>query len=422
MARSLQAVSIERAPMALYGDPPTMTRGQPHAGAQEESLADNSVRICLFGAVGHNIGDESVAIATLDELRARFPSAQFALASRRPRATAHATGIPTFLGGQMGMASAWRQLRRSTHLLVGGGTLIQDALYAGVPWKGTMPSAVLVAEIARRMAIPVASVSIGVEPLGSRINQNLARRLVSGLDPLIVRDASSAQVLTALGTPNEMIHVAADPAFLLSEEELQPSVKALLRSPYVAVSVLRENLLPENYREAFVRACLAAVHGGRQLVFVPMDDRVNDDLAEVNSILAALKLDSSDYLVLSPSTPAKQVAWLLRRAETTLAMRLHAMILSLGLGARVVGISRASKTDVFLRRYSDAPAYSAHERLGPSQLANEVAQTLGESIEQRRERTLRQRRLVEEDRIAARSAFDLLASWLQRSSRQRAID
>jgi polysaccharide pyruvyl transferase WcaK-like protein len=376
------------------------------------------VRICVFGAVGHNIGDEAVAVATIEELSRRFPEAEFTLASRRPEMTARATGVATFMGGRRGLVSAWREIRRSTHLLIGGGTLIQDELYRGTPWRGTMPSAVIAAEMARRKGIPSASIGIGVERLRMRLSRVLARRLASNLDPLIVRDVTSAEELRAIGVSPASLHVAADPAVLLAEEEPNGTVAGALRGPYVAVSVLRENLRPATYRRAVVEACRAALAAGRRIVFIPMDDRPHDDLAEIDAIRGALAAAGSEVLALSPRTSARQVAWVLRRAEVTLAMRLHAMILSLGRGTSVVGISRGLKTETFLRRYSRSPVLSAQGGVEPRVLVAELTSAFAETTEQRDRRAAEQLRMFEEDRASARSAFDVLESWLRnRASR-----
>jgi polysaccharide pyruvyl transferase WcaK-like protein len=376
------------------------------------------VRVCVFGAVGHNIGDEAIAVASIEELARRIPEARFVLATRRPRETARATGLATFMGGRRGLVSAWRELGRSSHLLIGGGTLIQDDLYRGTPWRGTMPSAVIAAEIARWRGIPAASIGIGVERLRMRTSRVLARRLTSSLDPLIVRDAASANELKAIGASNANLHVAADPAVLLAEEEPNPVVKGALRMPYMAISVLRENLRPSDYRQAVIEACRAALAEGRRLVFVPMDDRPDDDLAEIDAIVSALGPASSESVALSPATSAKQVAWVLRRAEVTLAMRLHAMILSLGRGTYVIGISRGLKTDTFLRRHSDSPVFSARSGVEPTSLAVELARVFIESTEEREQRAARQGRMVEEDRLSARAAFDLLEHWLRHATRR----
>lgn len=367
--------------------------------------------VCVFGAVGHNIGDEAIAVAGIEELSRRLPGARFALASLRPTEPLGIAGVETFAGGRRNLVGLWRQLKRSSHLLIGGGTLIQDAVYL----RGPLPAAHLASEMARRVGIPAASMSIGVDRLHGSMSRLLARRLASGLDPLIVRDAESAQELKAIGVPLDQVRVGADPAFLLQEEEPDGTILARLRRPYVAISVLRENLDPLNYRDAVVAVCRAASAAGRQLVFVPMDDRPSEDVGEIQSIVRALG-SGGDHVVLSPRSSAKEVAWVLRRAEVTLAMRLHAMILSLGLGTQVIGITRALKTSAFLARHTDTRAFSARERIEPSELVAEVGRALAESGEDRERRATIQVQRVEEDRAAARSAFDLLENWLNRTS------
>jgi polysaccharide pyruvyl transferase WcaK-like protein len=367
------------------------------------------LNICVFGAVGHNLGDEAIAVASIEELSRRLPHARFALASLRPAEPPPIAGVETFPGGRRNFVGLWRQLKRSTHLIVGGGTLIQDARYL----RGPLPAAHLASEMARRIGIPAASMSIGVDRLDGRFSRMLARKLASALDPLIVRDDASAQELNAIGVPLEHVRVAADPAFLLQEQKPTGTVLAELRRPYVAISVLRENLDPLNYRDAIVAACRAAALAGRRLVFVPMDDRPSEDMGEIQAIVRALGA-GGDHVVLSPHTSAKQVAWVLRRAEVTVAMRLHAMILSLGLGTQVIGIARALKTSSFLATHTNARTFSARERIKPADLVAELGRVLTESPADRERRALIQMRHVEEDRAAARSGFDLLEQWLDR--------
>jgi polysaccharide pyruvyl transferase WcaK-like protein len=127
--------------------------------------------------------------------------------------------------------------------------------------------------MARWMEIPAASMSIGVDRLHMRISRMMARRLAARLDPLIVRNDASARELESIGARFDGFTFAADSAFLLTEEEPDRTVLAALRRPYVPVSVLRENLDPLGSRGAVVAAYRAAADAGRQLVFVPMDDR-----------------------------------------------------------------------------------------------------------------------------------------------------
>jgi polysaccharide pyruvyl transferase WcaK-like protein len=130
----------------------------------------------------------------------------------------------------------------------------------------------------------------------------------------------------------------------------------------------------------------------------------------------ALGGGAPDHFVLSPRSSAKHVAWILRRAEVTLAMRLHAMILSLGLGTQVIGITRALKTNSFLATHTDARVFSARERIQPSDLVAELGRVLAESPEEREQRATIQMRRFEEDRAAARSAFNLLEAWLNQTA------
>ena len=369
------------------------------------------MKISIFGAVGHNLGDEAIALASMAELSTYDSQIEFALASLNPERLQRLYGLCTFVGGRRNLAGSWQQIRTSSLVLIGGGTLIQDALHS--PWQGPLLASVLISQMARAAATPTATLAIGVDKLRYRTSRFLAKRLAGSVSLLTTRDEASKDELTRLGVESS-IYAAADPAFLLEEREPLPQIISRLGENYVCISLLTENLELDNYFPAILAALHEIGHAGFGLVFVPMDDRPSEDSATIERTVEALD-PSIPYSILPTDMPVHEVAYILKRSKLLIGMRLHAMMLAVGRGAPIIGITRSLKTSTFLKRYSDFPIFSAHRPVIREDFSAAVSAALTRREHEVERDKLKQAYLLKEDREKARATFTHIKRLLDSS-------
>ena len=157
--------SVVGAPGTRVAFGPGLPRGVP----------DGMSRIVLSGYYGfHNLGDEAVLAATVQELRRLRPDAEITVLSASPGETRRVHGVESVPRAAPGAVLA--ALRGADLLLCGGGSLFQDATSWRSPWYYL---AVLGA--GRRLARRTAVYAQGLEPPRRRlVRAGIARVLRAG--------------------------------------------------------------------------------------------------------------------------------------------------------------------------------------------------------------------------------------------------
>lgn len=334
-------------------------------------------RVVLSGYYGfHNIGDEAVLAATVEELRRQRPGLELTVLSAAPEQTSRAYGVRG-----VPRADPWavvRALRECDLFLCGGGSLFQDATSWRSPWYYLG-----VLGLARWLARRTAVYAQGIDRPRSQVVRTAMARLLDGVDLITVRDRASQAVLSDLGVRRPPVAVVADPSLLLSpqwsaaaEAERRswgegPHFGLALRpwgsasAAWAAVDAARR--LAERLG---VRWVLLPMHGSQDL---PLADRV------------AAELGSAAVVVRRALGPREMLA-LVGALDLVVAMRLHALLFAASQGVPVVALAYDPKVTALADELGGPPPLPV-DNLESTDLVRAVEEAL-EDRESRRGRLL----------------------------------
>ncbi len=274
-------------------------------------------RVVLSGYYGfHNLGDEAVLAATVQELRRLRPDAAITVLSASPDETRRVRGVESVPRAAPG--AVVKALRGTDLLLCGGGSLFQDATSWRSPWYYL---AVLGA--GRRLARRTAVHAQGFEPPRRRVVAAGIARVLDRVDLITVRDHKSRAVLADLGVRRPRIVVAADPSWLLAPE-WSPGAEAE-RARWGGGRWCGLALRPWGSGAAVWAAADAARAAsatlGVQWALFPMHPP--GDLAVAEAVAAEI---GHGAVVVRPGFGPREILALIGSVDLMVGMRLHALI------------------------------------------------------------------------------------------------
>jgi len=301
-------------------------------------------RVVLSGYYGFdNLGDEAVLAATVDALRARRPGVEIAVLSGTPEATGRAfavEGVPRARVGDL-----VRILRRSDLFLSGGGSLFQDVTSWRSPWYYLG-----VLALARRLGCRTAVYAQGIGPLRGRAIRSAARRTLSAVDLITLRDRESLSALASLGVDRPPVALAGDPALLLAPEW---SARVLAETSQwgagVHVGLALRAWRNDAWLDAVARAARTIVerHGVR---WVCLAMQRPGDFVLAERVAAAL--GPGARVVRAPLNPREMLA-LVGRLGLVVGMRLHALMFAAVQGVPFVPLAYDLKVSAFAREMGE---------------------------------------------------------------------
>lgn len=310
------------------------------------------MNILLVGAAGFNLGDDAIAATLSAYLADRIGGAQITVTSLNAGRLAR-LGVKEVAVNRhsiRGWLRLARSIRRSDLVLLGGGTLIQDALGCGIV-RGMIPYIWQVSLLAKIHRRPVATVPIGIDNLKGRRAIRLARGILRRADLVLLRDQRSLDLAQRLLPSNRSRFIlAADPVFGVQ----LPTTLLPEPEPYIVISHVKERRDGTAVKNE-LRALITRVRSewpNHKIVLLAMDTREVDELGVYRSVYQ--ELDDDSIRIEAPADYRVAVR-LIRGAKLVVAMRLHAMIMALG-HVPLVGISRTTKTKTLIE---DASIYGA---------------------------------------------------------------
>lgn len=356
----------------------------------------------ICGAVGHNLGDAAIAIASARELTSLLPDWRFVVSTLRPGALMEAPGIRELTIDRRslrGWYALLQEVRDSDAVMIGGGSMFQDALGIGV-LRGMLPYVGQIALLARVIGREYGTLHVGVDPIASERGKLIARSVLARAAHVEVRDDDSARRVVALGLSSDGVFASADPAFLWPASDEMPGNRA-----GVVVAVPNEGLWTGDmlFRLRTLVSRLASTEpGGVRLLC--MDERPTEEAAVYLQLLASVPMALRDRVILLPRTGrVSDAVAALRTARVVVAMRLHAAILAAG-HTSVVVWSRGAKSDSLVKSLClpELPREQAVE-YGDAH----IIQSLGGPAD------LEVQRRTSKMREAARQGLRRVAMWLR---------
>lgn len=308
-------------------------------------MRDGIVIAGYYGA--GNTGDEAILSGMIAALKDQGVGNIIVL-SRNPEETARLHGVSSIYCGrrQEGLKDIYRCMRGSKLLVLGGGGLLQDYTSRVIPyWLSRVA-------MAYAAGTPVMYYAQGIGPL----KRPKARKLVSFLSNRVkyitVRDEDSLLLLREIGVDRVPIEVTADPALGIrissDGKRLLGKAGIQLREDRIKVGIsLRSWKGEEKYLPALVRILrrlrrLMPV----QYIFFPFQYGCDEQVSL--QVLEKLE-DKEDCMVAGRHTP-EQVAAMLKEMDGVIAMRLHAVILSVLSCVPAFGLIYDPKVKYFMER------------------------------------------------------------------------
>lgn len=301
-------------------------------------------RLLLAGAVGSNLGDEAIARALRDALQGDF---EVQVTNATP-----GLGLPSdlpFVALDRRSAAGWRRLWRAIGeadiVVLGGGTLLQDAQGLSMA-SGMLAYLRQVVALTRLRRKPVVLGLVGMDPVSTPLGRRYARAVVRAARHVSVRDPASAErIVSLVPTVADRLVVGADPAFCYHPPDGAPEGPGPDEGEEAVFALVRENLDDDPLVDAFAALATHLAGAGWTVVLAAMDVRDEEEAELYRRLLDRLDpATRSQVRALDRKAGLDRTARALRSADLVVAMRLHAGILAAGF-APVVGVSRAAKTD-----------------------------------------------------------------------------
>jgi polysaccharide pyruvyl transferase CsaB len=266
-----------------------------------------------------NGGDEALLVSMLEMLPATVTPL---VLSANPRATTTSYGVKS--ADRMNSGAVVRALRESQYLILGGGSLIQDAtsMRNSIYYGGLMG-------LARQFGLKTIAVAQGIGPLDRSLTRWIAKNVFAGCTAISVRDPASAALLTDWGID---CILAPDPVWSMDATPV-PAI-ANIPSPKIAVTLRSHPQLTSQRIEVLTQALVdLQAATGSHILLVPFQPTTDVEIAErIRSQLT----DRSQVVTISDP---KQLKGLFQGVDLAIGMRFHSLIMAAAAGCKCWAIS-----------------------------------------------------------------------------------
>jgi polysaccharide pyruvyl transferase CsaB len=278
-----------------------------------DQMTEIQAVLCGYYGKG-NGGDEALLVSMLEMLP---PNVKPLVLSADPRATSKSYGVRSY--DRMNSGTVIRALRESQVLILGGGSLIQDAtsLRNSIYYGGLLG-------LAQQFGLQTIALAQGIGPLNKPLTRWIAKRAFGNCTAVSVRDPASAALLSGWEISCQM---APDPVWSMAATPV-PAI-ASIPSPKIAVT-LRSHPKLTNERLDLLTKALVDLQAATDshVLLVPFQPTTDIDIA--HQIQAELT-DNSQVVVL---TDPKQLKGLFQGVDLAIGMRYHSLIMAAAEGCK----------------------------------------------------------------------------------------
>ena len=296
------------------------------------------IQAVLCGYYGKgNGGDEALLVSMLEMLP---PNVKPLVLSADPRATSKSYGVRSY--DRMNSGAVIRALKESQVLILGGGSLIQDAtsLRNSIYYGGLMG-------LAQQFGLKTIALAQGIGPVDKPLTRWIAKRAFGNCTALSVRDPASAALLEQWGISCVM---APDPVWSLAATPV-PAI-ASIPSPKIAVTLRSHPKLTDRRLKTLTTALVdLQAATGSHILLVPFQPTTDMDIAQ--QIQAELT-DNSQVVTL---TDPKQLKGLFQGVDLAIGMRYHSLIMAAAEGCKCWAISYDPKVSKLMTEI-DLPGWA----------------------------------------------------------------
>lgn len=319
-------------------------------------MTSSSPHILLAGYFGFdNAGDEALFESEVENFRRLEPNCELSALVADPATAERLQVVPI---ARKDLSAVWSALRGSDLFVLGGGGLFQDVTGPGsVFYYGGLLS------LAKLAGCPSVVFCQGYGPVVRPLQKFFTRQFLRLSHLLTVRDEESKRELIELGFSPDDVHLAADPALLLSP--LEPD--------HMRAVLVEEDIMKELGRSELPNGQLSSAG---PLVGVTVRPWPSLDLETLAEALRSFREETRARYLLLPFQPERDLepsrrlvellqgeAKLLERPLTpraltgilagcdmVIGMRLHSLILATVGNPPLYGLSYDPKVERFCRR------------------------------------------------------------------------
>ena len=308
------------------------------ARAAGEGMPSPAKRFVIYGYVGKdNFGDELIFSILCSRIQERYPEAYFTLVGHGPRATFARHGVTSLRTAKK---------LEMDYMLNGASALI---FMAGIVWDPPFerysagridlflnPSSVISGQVGAIMnahmhGVPAFGLGIGAGPLDNPDAHKLLQLGALCKPVYFARDTEAADLLKGAGIPEELVRQKADIAYTLDVPDASaPLPQAVQDAGEYFLVALREfgNATPEFFDAVGKLIGHAAAQYGLTPVFIDFDpiDR------PIHQQVASRLPQGVDPVMYGTAWDFQEVLDLFARSRFSIAMRLHASIISTVMG------------------------------------------------------------------------------------------
>ncbi|MEM7555966.1 MAG: polysaccharide pyruvyl transferase CsaB [Cyanobacteria bacterium P01_A01_bin.84] len=285
------------------------------------------MRALLSGYYGLGNGGDEALLATL--LQMLPPTVTPVVLTASPELTQQRYGVEVY--ERKTIPQVWKAIRSCDALILGGGSLIQDATSAMNPvyYSGLM-------SLAQRMGLKTIAWGQGIGPIKRPFTRWLARNTLNGCTEVSVRDRESAKLLSDWQIPHVLVP---DPVWALESKPVPELFD--LPAPKVAVTLRSHQYLTPKRLSNLTRA-LVDFQKATQTFIILLPFQKSKDLSIAEYIYKQLGADVSKVISIEEPRLLKGVY---RGVEMTIGMRLHSLIMGAAEKCRCFALSYDPKVN-----------------------------------------------------------------------------
>lgn len=286
------------------------------------------LQIMISGYYGFkNIGDEAILASMVKNIKTKIPKAEIIVLTQNPLETSSNFQVKTI--NRMHWVEILKCFVHTDIFISGGGGLLQDSTGRG--WSIFYYLVlILVAKIYR---IPVMIYAQGIGPVNRKFNKMLIKWILNKIDLITVRDKQSKELLKKLEVKNSLVHINADPSFLLEKKNIDavlvniPRLKKIIygnNQPLVGISVRNYKESSEGFKNKFARIADNLIREQKaKIIFIPFNAR--EDLSLSVEIMELMENKEQVYILKKQFKP-EELLTLISKLSFMLGVRLHSII------------------------------------------------------------------------------------------------
>ncbi len=278
-------------------------------------------KVLVAGYYGYqNSGDDAILHSICNDILSLDLDTSITVLSNQPQLTMRE--YPVHAVNRFGFRDVLREIRACDVLVMGGGSLIQDATstrslyyYLYLIWSAKFHNK------------KVMLYGNGIGPIHHLYNKSISKYILNKVDIITLREHLSKKILNRLGVKKPAIEITADPVFNLEIREdvgyknIYDMEGIPTDKPLVGV-MFRSWMYEESYTRKMAKICDAIIETyDYHIVFVPMKHPT--DLVISLEILRKMKHSGT---VISNRYNEEQLICFMGDFELILSMRLHALI------------------------------------------------------------------------------------------------